>query len=290
MSREKADRQHRFKVYRLSATPQIEGNTDYAELASDIDHRVVAGLIISMNPGPVQRQVLRLGERSGLPVTLHGSREDSEGLPLVLGDARQWFHMALEHLGRRSRRRVALLCGELWYDRHGRHFEDAAAAAVLERRPIWLQHLNNAHHRSATHLVRLLMSLPADQRPDGLILDSQHLARTVHAALLDAGMQPGRDLDVVVHLNFPANEDHCPSFDFAWLGYDAAAFVDAFLDQLQVQTAAPATPRAATSANDRPAARRGGDQIRLIPPRFAGVDELGSDARSASTGAAGNDG
>ncbi len=254
-ARHEADHHHRFKVYRLPNDRGVTHAEAYAQLASDLDHRVVAGLIISIHPGPAQRAAMHLAERSGLPVTLHGSREDSSGLPIVRADMRAFTDAAIDHLRSRGRSRLALLCADAWYDRHGRHYEAAMLAAGLPLDPIRLQHFNGYHPRAVRNLVQLLFAAPDDRRPDGLIVMDHDLATAVAATLEDLDLCPGDAFDGVTHVNFPLERGSRPAepCNFARLGFDASAFFDAFLDQLRTQGDDPANPT---------------DQITLIPPRF----------------------
>ena len=271
--RYEADHHHRFKVYRLPSVDSANFAEAFAELASDVDRRVVAGIIISINPGPTQREVLRLADRSGMPVTLHGSRHDSLGLPIVRADMQRFFKVAVDQLRGMGRSRLGLLCGEAWFDRHGEHYESALTRAGLPLKSIWLQHVDRQHHRTVRRLVKLLFSLAPELRPDGLIVTEQDLIPTIRAALAELGLTPGEDVDCVFHCNLAVGVDPPAPEGFHWLGFEVTAFFDAFLDQLQAQK--PWLDPEADPADlpDR------GDLVRYIPPRSA--DDLAPASASA---------
>jgi len=56
---------------------------------------------------------------------------------------------------------------------------------------------------STREAVYLLMRLPEEERPDGLVVWDDNLVPEATAGLVKAGIDVGRDLDVVGHANFP---------------------------------------------------------------------------------------
>ncbi len=256
VARSEADHRYRFKVYRID--PREDGRGEqFRALRSDIRHRLVAGLIISVHPSPGQRLILRLAESSNLPVTLHGSRQDSSTLPIVRGDMQDVCRQGIAHLRERGRTRIALLCEEGWYERFGDFYDSEFAASGLPVDPLRVQHVDSAQPRSTRQLVRLLFRGHPGDRPDGLIVTDARITGTITAALAESGLAIGRDLDAVLVANFPLEADAGSEPGFACLGYDVRCFFAAFLDQLDAQ-----------SENSADTTRSPG-QVVLIPPRFA---------------------
>src|SRR5581483_9736860 len=58
-----------------------------------------------------------------------------------------------------------------------------AASRGIHIEPYWLLGVNNFTHQTATNIVRLLMSGPADNRPDGLIIANPFLVESSTAGL-----------------------------------------------------------------------------------------------------------
>jgi hypothetical protein len=67
-------------------------------------------------------------------------------------------------------------------------------------------------------LVKLLCILPEDKRPDGIIVTDDNLRNGVCAGLEKTNLVVGKDLDVIIHANFPLQEpDSLPVYR---LGFD----------------------------------------------------------------------
>lgn len=70
--------------------------------------------------------------------------------------------------------------------------------------PHLLQYAHLEYPASAAQIVRLLLELPADRRPDGLIVGDDNLLEAVEETLLELGVDLATDLRVISHCNFPA--------------------------------------------------------------------------------------
>lgn len=76
------------------------------------------------------------------------------------------------------------------------------ASGVLFR-PQWHQCVGRSNPECARGVARLLMDYPPGDRPDALLIADDNLVDGALAGLADAGVVPGRDLQVVGHCNWP---------------------------------------------------------------------------------------
>ena len=242
--------------------------TEYAQLASDLAHRLVAGLIVSIPPGPALDQLHRLVSSSDLPTVIHGTAAMARGLPSVRSDLARFFDTAAEWCRSRGRRRLGLISDGAWYATHGHNFEAALEAGGLEHLPVLTQHVPGRDPRAVRQVVQLLMSLPPQRRPDALIVMHDIAAPAVAEALDLLGLRVGGELDVAIHSNFPFEPGFNPEPSFAWLGFDSDRFFDEFLEQLGMADAA-APPRHPGAPPSTAVETEAGLEHR-IPPRFAG--------------------
>ena len=70
-----------------------------------------------------------------------------------------------------------------------------------------------------------MFQLPADQRPDGLIITDDHLVEHATAGLRAIGLLSPEELEIVAHCNYPAMPK--AGRPVRWLGFDARACVAA---------------------------------------------------------------
>lgn len=73
----------------------------------------------------------------------------------------------------------------------------------LEARPEWLHAVPVHYTATAENLVRLLLSLPEENRPDALYITDDNLLNIVQSGIVKAGIRVPEQLAVVCHTNFP---------------------------------------------------------------------------------------
>lgn len=74
--------------------------------------------------------------------------------------------------------------------------------------PVFCQSAPMEHRDEASYIVRLLMSLPKDQRPDGLYISDDNLVQSVCRGLIESGIKVGTELHVASHRNYPSQTNH----------------------------------------------------------------------------------
>lgn len=110
----------------------------------------------------------------------------------------------MQRFARAGRKRMAAICtcgtADDW-----QQYAAAARRHGLVTRPEWWLGMPVTPQlapiaRTVTHL---LLSLPADARPDCLLIDDDNLVLHATNGILDAGLHIPRDLQVMAHANFP---------------------------------------------------------------------------------------
>ena len=171
---------------------------EYNRLLKHIrDHRL-AGLIF-VSPVTMYRGTPMLGTPELPRVAI--AAEASDGVPAVR--LQDMHGKALDYLQSRGCKKVALVTGACAADQLNSHWIERAQAKGMIVRPHWVQGLDIRFPQTARNLVRLLMSCPAADRPDGLLIGDDNLVEYATAGLIDAGVKVPTEIEVVAHCNFP---------------------------------------------------------------------------------------
>ena len=206
------------------------------QLVADMRTHQLAGVIFTFNPELVAHTaVLRVLD---VPMVAIMHDQNGFGIPNVSIDYDSFFDAALDHMARRKRRRVAALATGPLFLSHREHFFAGLATRGLESRPQWWLPIDLAGPQWAASYVDLLMDLPSDKRPDGLIIADDNMTQFVLQGLTAAGIRVPEDLEVVAHGNFPADlsslEREVP---VRRLGYSVPAMLETCLRLLDDQRA-----------------------------------------------------
>jgi len=215
---------------------------EYQELLWDIRAHRVAGLLFRDDLIRTDLSDAPFWTTPGVPrVVLCADPSQPAGYAGVAAigtDDHAFIERAIGYLHDRGRTRLALLSGtELT------HADTADFAARAERHgmavnPHWLHYgLSSGQARKVTEL---LMWLPADKRPDGIILVNEFLVEPVATGILASGMQMGRDLDVVAYSNMPCIGS--PAVPIRRLGVDMRQRLRIALDLLDRQKRGESMP------------------------------------------------
>jgi DNA-binding LacI/PurR family transcriptional regulator len=148
-------------------------------------------------------------------------------------NAIEMLERALDYLKRRGRKRVAAMDvpGMAW-------LRPETAIPMASRRglkiePYWLLGINHMTHETASTTVQLLMSTPARQRPDALIVANPFLVESATAGLVAAGVRVPQDVEVIAGGNFPhLTRAHVP---VKWIGVDIREMVRAAVEIIDRQ-------------------------------------------------------
>ena len=228
---------------------QSEG---YRRLMADVEARRLAGLIFVWPPFRLDGTPAL--EQKGLPRVMTSAPGGYPDIPRLTFDHAAFLAQAVAYLRRQGRKRIALIAPYLQAK------DMAVDLAYLVRRrvgrPEWVQACDSRHPWSACQAARLLMALPAKERPDGLIVGDDHLVEAAAEGLAAVGVRIPQDLAVVAHCNFPDRPPAC--VPVTWLGLDCRSLVQRCVENLTAQRQGRKVP-----------------QITVLPPVFEADRQIG---------------
>lgn len=197
-------------------------NVDYATktrewsvLEEDIKHRRLAGIITLLEAFEIFRD--RLFRKAPIPscalfVPERGF-DINESVTMVNSSYDHFVQKALEKFRSRGCHRLAwLTIPPVRYDL------SFFVKQGFEIKPHWLVQLARTPVELSAHITALLMDQPASKRPDALMVADENLVPGALDALKRLNLQPGKDVEVVAHMNRPlSNQKLHPGV--CWLGY-----------------------------------------------------------------------
>lgn len=213
---------------RISVFHRIDGNpdgVDYQRLLRDLQHKRLAGIVFAVNAYMLEETPILTIPHVPRIAVMSGPRKNVAAA--VLDDA-NWINKALDFLATRQRTRVAVLSVPGTEGIFRKRVLAGLAARGLTTRPYWWHTIDQAHAEGVQPITHLLLNNGQRDRPDGLIVTDDNLVEHATAGMVAAGVRVPRDLDVVVHCNFPwATPAALP---VRRLGYDAREVLDHCLD------------------------------------------------------------
>jgi len=205
-----------------SAVTNLAG---YERLLGDVVGHRLAGLIFA-GPG---------FEFANTPVLTHpgmpriGQTQKSmvPGVTVQPLDGTHYTRLLLERLQARGRRRVALFVAtrEGLFGILGSHLAQLRKQLTdqgIENRDEWVLPAPVGAPELAGHAARLLLRLPAAERPDTIVILDDNVVAGVTAGIATSGLPASKRPDVIAHCNFPAPPPH--AVPVTLLGYDMRVF------------------------------------------------------------------
>jgi len=223
---------NRIGPRRITLYQGVQGDREeqFRELAADLNARRVAGLILTdryMADGP---HFSTLQRASKIPVAALLAEVKLPETTRVLMRTSDFMERACAYLQAHGRRRVALVSSVnagygMWSAAHA-----ALAAHGLETHP-WLRIDATILYSSALRpVMQMLCRLPANDRPDAIIITDDNLVPDATAGLAEAGIRVPEDLTIVAHANFPLPTPS--AVPVARLGFDVQRVLTTCLDAL----------------------------------------------------------
>lgn len=205
-----------------------ENRGDYEKLLTDIQSERLAGVLFANQPWPIEKSAIIQQER--VPCMAVFSPAAGRTMPHVTTvdfDADSLFEAAISVLVDRGCQRPAVLIGG-GYDLQVLHLRRALASHDLSYDPVMLQGVSLGEVELAEHVVELWMRLPESARPEGLFVADDNLVEWACSGVRRGGVQPGIDMPVVVHCNFPTRSGG--PMPLERVGFDIHALVQHFID------------------------------------------------------------
>jgi len=207
-----AEGEAEFELYSC-ANRALPEAADYRRLVDDVRRHRLAGILFAGPPFLVAgTPILREAGIARVAIMARGSFPGVAALEMA-GEA-EFLQRAVTLLRERGRRRLA------WLGVPGNRWEEIPALVRtlgVESRPEWVHVGNQSHPGPAANLMRLLARLPAEERPDSLVITDDNLVGPACQGLRSGSVRVPQDMEVVAHCNFPAPASDLP---IHWLGYD----------------------------------------------------------------------
>lgn len=171
---------------------------DLMRLSHDVAEHRIAGVFFASTP----RRIPAL-EKSRIPRIVVTADTLKDQTAIVI-DHDDFVHKAVDWLAGRGCRRVALIAVPGYDGRQldAYHASMADHGLLVEDRFVQLGHQSLPHW--TRNMVNLMFHMKSGARPDGLIIADDNLTASACEGLVEAGLVPGVDVQVVSHANFPA--------------------------------------------------------------------------------------
>jgi DNA-binding LacI/PurR family transcriptional regulator len=189
----------------------------YERLQEDVAAGRVAGVIFAMPPWPLAGSPVLSDDQ--IPwVMIGGADRRLPGGRAICWDSESRLRRTIDYLAARGRRRISLISGLPEWPFEFLALAEAARERGMQADPRWMQGVAFHAPEPTANCMKLLMSLPPEERPDGTIIFDDNIVEDVTAGLAAAGVRAPQDMDVVAHANFP-----CPppaALPVHYVGYD----------------------------------------------------------------------
>jgi len=233
---------------------------DAQEILRDVQAHRLSGLIFASPPfGMEETPILR--ERQIGRVGIMAS--PTYDINAVYPDMTSFRDRALRHLRERGRTRLAVLrMTPISAPAGDDEWLAAAREHGLTLPPHCIQYCPPEAPWTAHPTARLLMRLPAEERPDALVIADDNLVDHAIAGLVASGQAQEGRVDIIAHCNFPATTS--PALPCRRLGFDCHRLLATCFDLLEAQRQGKRAPA-----------------LTLIPAQFE--DELSAPATPIGT-------
>ena len=244
LSKEALNTHRRRPPYRIKVFYDIHYQGDrraHDLLLEAVERHQLAGLIF---PYYIDEKFTDspLLNRPDLPLaTITPPEEGISDHASVYFDLSSWIDLALSALAEKGRKRVAWVhslgfgqtaMGAQPYTLAG--FRDLVArkarASGMETRPLWVTAVDSNNPSNAQSVVELLLSAPAGERPDAIVLADDHYAGGAIAALMGLGVKVPEEVEVVTYRNFP--DAPASGVPMTAIGFDMGELLDLCIDAL----------------------------------------------------------
>lgn len=196
---------------------------EFAKLRRQVAVRMFAGLVVLFDPDKSSCPELF---DAAIPKVYFGHPLRKDGTLLDM-NCEAFARKALSKLRERGARRVAILS----YPHINNRMEKASGLLGeygLLSKPEWRIGMDNPE--IAARLTRLLLSQPAAERPDGLLLSDDHLVEHAARGIVECGLRVPEELKVVALCNWPFPPSS--PFPMDLLGYDCRQLLRLAVDAI----------------------------------------------------------
>jgi len=218
---------------------EYERNEDYIRLVGLIRNRQISGLIFA---SPAYRYAgTPLVDDTDLPRVMISTPNPKSFIPVVAGDTEMHLQMSVKYLTSIGHCRIAhFSTNGAFLDQWLRRQSEFAPMGVVTK-PQWCFAVAATEPQTATACARLLMDLPAETRPNAIIVRDDHLTEAVENGLIAADDPTARETSIVAACNFPDRFAH--QLPIKRLGVDALEFIKSGIRLIDLQQSGKKVPQ-----------------------------------------------
>ena len=214
---------YEFIVFR-SRILQVSLKEEYHELQDQLSRKMLASLFFPFIPES-KNLLDMLDGFPEVPQILFASAKTEQKHPTVCLSPDHSVRLAVQYFKREGIQRVAAIASgdvpQLAY------FQKEVENEGLQTRGEWLVPVARDLDFAVENFTRLLLSFPADRRPQGFYITDDNLLNQVQRAVIASGIRVPQELKLVCHTNFP--DPTTPVLPVERVGYDVGAIVQAII-------------------------------------------------------------
>lgn len=209
------------------------GNPTYERLQADVESGRIGAIIYAASPGALVGSPLLENPICPMVGIMAARNVYVPWLPAIYPDLGAGRRMALQEAVRSGRTRIGRVAPPQSLQSWLGDFAAAANDQGLTCLPHWEQFADTTSPVTLRHAMLCLMRLPAEDRPEVLIIEDDNLVEDTVAGLVAAGVRMPQDLLLVAHGNYPCLP--VSAVPVTWVGFDLATVMARGLALLQRQ-------------------------------------------------------
>lgn len=188
----------RFELYH-GVNDERQGGRVLSTLLNEVQYQRLAGLILL--PETHDLALHSVVKESQIPLTIIDGEREKTPRPQICTDIPMMLDCGIGWLRQVGRKRIAMV---YMADTFTWLTPDRFELTGITYRKAWLQSIGRSHPQTVEAVIHLLMDYPTNKRPDGLFIADDNLVELSLDALDAIGLQIGKDIDVIAHMNWPS--------------------------------------------------------------------------------------
>ncbi len=236
-----AEKINREGPYHISIFEGVAGHDDferYQKVADDVKFRRTKGIFFATSANEYARTPLL--QQTDMPRFAIADSHDLPKVPKANFSLTSFFQRAILHLKQKNVKRVAVLTqANLNRDWTEKTIVEMLGAVGFPTDMYLIQCMTVLNKLSARHCTELMLQLPPERLPDGLIIADDNLVEAVTGQISAHSALAAR-MEIVAHANFPLPTTcHLPA---TRLGFDVERVFCLGMDAIDAQSKGESVP------------------------------------------------
>ncbi|MFA6294034.1 MAG: GntR family transcriptional regulator [Victivallales bacterium] len=224
-----------FPIY-YASDDRGQGADHKSKIIRDVESHCLAGLIFLSSPVDYMNTPV-ITSRNVQRVMVMSSLSSIPGIPSVWFDYSSLIDRALERFAVRGRKHIAVITPSGFFETRQELIHQWMASLQrhgLTSRTQWQLGVDLLHPQTSRHIVQLLMSLPKNERPDGLLIADENLVDPVISGLIDSNMRIPDDVMLIAHGTF--TDTTSTTFELSRIGFDVRSLLHECVRRINEQS------------------------------------------------------